>query len=374
MLLQCGRLGRVCFRSSFVSVYKRRCNFDSMIDSMRPKASIAARLHQCIKQKDVAEAQKVAKEVFDLDPRSDELVDQTVQVVKLLTPHDPSLCKELVQNALKTEETNTDLLYQLGMIHLKLLDFDKASALFDQVLSDSPDHSPALCGKAAVYTKLGQITDAEEVLDSALKVSKDDASTVIQGSVMIQYLSLYASPKYIAKHGDGKLLECCDQILFDPQYVSFIQTLYAVMYHLWIKKDPKRKHYEQRIISTMKCHKLLLAAIRSISNNGYDQAVKTLDIAVHEISKVREYPRVAPIFSQIHQKRASVRITRFNDAGEAAAEKRDTLLQSIYDEYTTAISYDSKNPQAWAGRAEILFEQDKYHSKPTNDAKVFCMY
>jgi len=319
---------------------------------------ISGRVSACIRDKDFAKAKSIAKEISTLDQDSDKFIEETIQVSRLLTPHDPNYSSMLIENALKKEPNNPDLLYQLGMNHLRKKEHKEALDLQCKVLSLDAEHVPAQCGLAAIYTRQGEIEKAEQILKKAM--SNTNQSEILESSVLLQFASLYASPKYLQTHGTAHLFEYTNKILFTPAYRNSIHALFAILYTSIFKNDPKAESQDERFENIFKCHTLLQKGISCFSTKDYGTAIKHLNEAAELIPATHPYPRNVPLFAQIYYRRASALLGDFDEVGHEVAQKRAKLLERALSDYTTSISHDNTFAPSWAGRGEILFEQENY--------------
>lgn len=328
----------------------------------RQSSTIGQRVQKALDQRNLPEAEKIAKEVIQLDKQSDEYIDQTVQISKLLTPFKPNFIHDLLKKAIEIDKQNPDLEYQVGMVHIRKQELKEAETQMNKVLSMDPEHCPALCGLGTIYTRLKEPEKAEEILEKALKIAETNQSTILEGSVFLQFISLYSSPKYIEKYKTKKLDQLVDKLMFDVKYSQIHQSLYVVLYQGLYKKDPEKYvKKQQRIESILNCNLLFKSSLKLSSEKKFSQTIEILDQAISEISKIKGIPSCVPLFSQIFYRKAISLISNFSETGNVAAAGRKSLLNSVLKEYSTSISFDDSNALAWVGKGEILFELDEFN-------------
>lgn len=326
----------------------------------RYSSTLTSRIEDLVKERKFKEACDIAKEELDSFDRSHpEYIDQTVQVSKVLTPFNPSLSRSLLRSGLEIDKHNPDLWYQIGMAYIREKNYEKAMEHLNQVFELDHEHCPAYCALSVIYLREGKFNESENVLQKAMKFAKNDS--LLEGSVLVQYVSLYASPIYLKKNGTFKALEYADKILFETKYSKFMQTVLIILTHQMKKFVPEDlKWIESRCKAILQCRNLLEKSIRLSSDEEYKQASQCLVKAIELKSKISNIPNIAPLICQIHYRMAIVKNDLFVPTGEKAAEAMKGYLENLHNEFTTSLIYDNTFAPSWEGKGNVLLEQHNY--------------
>ena len=337
--------------------------FCSLPPSGIPMPTLAEKVEKKIKAEKIEEAEALAKQIYNIKRPSTEFTEQTVQISKSLTPFRPALAREFLTTAAEDEPENADIQYQVAMTYIREKMLEQAQMHLTRVFELDQTHCPALCAQAVIYTRQGEIEKAEEVLAEALRLSVKENATVLQGSVLLQYVSLYASPGYTQKYGAEKALAFADRILFDHAYTQFLQAVYVVLYVQLIKPMPEEfGHLEVRINAIIQIHTTLHKVLQVNPTDPQENrvALKTINKTLQNLPKTSPIPTVAPLLCQLYFRKAHAEVAVFDEKGEAAAAKIREHFKEVLGTYDQALSYQASFAPAWSAKGDLLVEQERF--------------
>ena len=124
---------------------------------------------------DMKGAESDLLKAIDLDPNNQMAYLLLAQFYVATNKHQQALDK---LTALADKTNNTNALFQIGLIHQELKQFDAARAAYERLLAVDPKNVPALDNLARIYSEnLGQSDKALEIARRAQKLKPDDART-----------------------------------------------------------------------------------------------------------------------------------------------------------------------------------------------------
>lgn len=325
--------------------------------------TLAEKVEKKIKAEKIEEAETLAKQIYSISRPSTEFTEQTVQISKSLTPFRPALAREFLSKAAEDEPQNPDIQYQIGMTYIREKNLEQAQMHLTRVFELDQTHCPALCAQAVVYTRQGEVEKAEEVLAEALRLSVKENATVLQGSVLLQYVSLYASPSYVKAHGAEKALAYADRILFDHAYTQFLQAVYVVLYVQLIKPFPEQfGSLEGRISDIIHMHTTLHKALQVNPTDPQENrvALKSISKTLQQLPKISPIPTVAPLLCQLYFRKAHAQEAAFDEQGESVATKIREHFQEVLGTYDQALAHQASFSPAWTAKGDVLMAQDRF--------------
>ena len=88
--------------------------------------------------------------------------------------HDDAIAK--FNEALETQPTCTDCLYNLGIVYAETKDYDQAEASFNKILELDPENAQAYGGLTSIYNAQRRFDEAAEASAEAARLSGSDAA------------------------------------------------------------------------------------------------------------------------------------------------------------------------------------------------------
>lgn len=95
--------------------------------------------------------------------------------LSLLNQGDLKEALPVLESLARTRRSDQEVLYNLGIAHSELGEFDKAVMRLKQLLETNPTHGNGLVGLGVAYQRLGQSSQAEQYLKQAVKADPSNS-------------------------------------------------------------------------------------------------------------------------------------------------------------------------------------------------------
>lgn len=127
-----------------------------------------------------AEAKKALLFAYSLDDEDEKIVLYLIKTFNRLGEYNQ--VKDLIEKRIGEENTNTDMLYELGYSYLKEVEYEKAERILKMCIDQDPKYVMSYYVLSRVYCKTGEFDNAIEVL-TRLSVEVESEADLVKSNI-----------------------------------------------------------------------------------------------------------------------------------------------------------------------------------------------